>query len=194
MYFIYRQVHKTQKRLTRYSINGVSSSHNLGRSGNNTSQVATQAILYSIAFLITWMPSTLWSVAHWFKWKHFGLDYAAGFCEPLQGLWNLIIFARHRNSTKRKVRKVLHKIVPCLVSYDEVEDLISESSIRRRSSARRHELQPESKNTENTSNHHLAEDPSVTSACHMKDESETSKQFPLEDSPGGENGVAEGDV
>lgn len=86
MVMIYQEVKRTSKRLERYSISGISTR---GRNSNDdTLQVATQAILYSIAFVLTWMPSTLWSIAHWFNWTNFYLDFAAGFCEPLQGVWN----------------------------------------------------------------------------------------------------------
>ena len=135
MAIIHREVRRTTRRLSRYSFNQ-SQSHSLGRSGDNASRVATQAILYSVSFIITWMPSTLWSIAQWFNWDHFALDFAAGFCEPLQALWNLLIFARTRTSTKRKVRHLLNKIMPCFCAYSE-EDLSNIRDRRKSSIPRR---------------------------------------------------------
>ena len=96
------EVKRTMKRLNRYSING-RMHHSLGRSEAESTKVATQAILYSISFLITWMPSTLWSIAHWFNWEAYWLDYMASFCEPLQGFWNFAIFVRNRTETRNKI-------------------------------------------------------------------------------------------
>ena len=136
MGMIYLEVQTTFRRLQRYSVGGTST-HSLGRSSQNTSvQVAHQAILYSASFLITWMPSTLWSIARWFEFQSFYLDLAAGVCEPLQGLWNVWIFARRRTSTKRKVRLFLHRLCPCWVSFNE-EDFLDERSRRSLALSRR---------------------------------------------------------
>jgi hypothetical protein len=73
------------------------------RQRSNQNLFATQAILYSGSFFITWSPSTVWSVAHWFNAGSFALDYAAAFCEPLQGFWNMLIFIRRRPSSRKKI-------------------------------------------------------------------------------------------
>ncbi len=104
MAFICVEVKRTVKRLNRYSIDG-QSSHTLGRTEQESTKVALQAVLYSLSFLITWMPSTLWSIAHWFNWKAYWLDYMSSFCEPLQGLWNFFIFVRNRPDTKAKLKR-----------------------------------------------------------------------------------------
>ena len=112
MVAIYFEVQKTLLRLHRYSING-RVTHALGRSEAESKRVAVQAALYSITFLITWMPSTLWSIAHWFNWSSYWVDYAAAFCEPLQGLWNFCVFARTRKNTRAKVAWLFSKVCPC---------------------------------------------------------------------------------
>ena len=95
MILLYWEVRKTLRRSKRYS-EQLGTQDSLHRSGRDSSKVATQAILYSMTFLITWMPSTLWSIAHWFQWSHYGLDISAATAEPLQGFWNLLIFLRTR--------------------------------------------------------------------------------------------------
>jgi hypothetical protein len=112
MVLLYREVKETLRRASNYTTN-YGASHSLGRSGNNSNKVAVQAFLYSFTFLITWMPSTLWSIAHWFQWNHFGLDIAAAAAEPLQGFWNFLIFLRSRPETTRKLRVALSVLLPC---------------------------------------------------------------------------------
>ena len=68
---------------------------------------ATQASLYSASFFITWSPSTVWSIASWFNVTSFWLTFAAALCEPLQGLWNLMVFLRRRESSREKIRNAL---------------------------------------------------------------------------------------
>jgi hypothetical protein len=135
MIVIYRVVSNTNRRMNRYTL-GNHRTHSLGRSSNDSSRVATQAILYSLAFLVTWMPSTLWSLSRWFNWSHITLSLAAAFCEPLQGFWNLFVFARTRNSTKRKIRNLLRKIVPCVGKGIENQNMGSFSSDRQRNNSR----------------------------------------------------------
>ena len=70
---------------------------------------AAQAILYSVSFFITWMPSTIWSVSHWFGATGVGFDLAAVICEPLQGFWNMLIFIRSRPRSQAKLARVFGK-------------------------------------------------------------------------------------
>ena len=70
---------------------------------------AAQAIMYSVSFFITWMPSTIWSISHWFGTTGIGYDLAAVTCEPLQGLWNLLIFIRSRPRSQAKLARVFGK-------------------------------------------------------------------------------------
>lgn len=118
MGYIYMETRRTIGRMHRYSVSG-RDCHSLSRSDKDSGRVAIQALLYSLTFVITWMPSTLWSVAHWFNWSSFWLDLISGFCEPLQGFWNLCIFARYRLETQAKIWKFLSRIFPCVVFNDE---------------------------------------------------------------------------
>lgn len=76
------------------------------RTKRKQSMFATQAILYSGSFFITWTPSTIWSVAYWFGVGGIGFDLAAASCEPLQGFWNMLIFIRSRPESQEKLRRV----------------------------------------------------------------------------------------
>lgn len=124
MVFIYQEVKKTHARIQRWNRGQGDAMITLRRSAaRDRSRVAAQAALYCLSFLVTWMPSTLWSIAHWFLWNTFWLDLAAAFFEPLQGFWNLLVFARQRPWTKRKIKAVLHFFFrfPCLRDDDEGE-------------------------------------------------------------------------
>lgn len=70
------------------------------------SMFATQAILYSASFFITWMPSTIWSISKWFGATGIVWDLAAATCEPLQGFWNMLIFIRSRPRSQDKLKRV----------------------------------------------------------------------------------------
>ena len=87
-----------------------------GRQQNKLKLFAIQACLYSVSFFITWLPSTIWSIASWFGAAHFGLDIAAATCEPLQGLWNLLIFLRQRRASQQRLRQLL-QCCCCCSSY-----------------------------------------------------------------------------
>jgi hypothetical protein len=78
---VYCSVRATMMRARRYSL--TRSRRNVGQ--NETTVVAIQAALYTLSFLVTWMPSTIWSIAHWFGFSSFLIDFAACFFEPLQG-------------------------------------------------------------------------------------------------------------
>ena len=124
MYLVYLEVRETFKRVRRYSFD-VRASGNIGRT--EVDSVAIQAILYTVSFFITWMPSTLWSVAHWFRFAAFWLDFLSAFCEPLQGMWNFLIFIRARRRTKNKIRRLLSKIFP-FVKFTELHSDTSRAS------------------------------------------------------------------
>lgn len=127
MVLLYLEVRKTLRRSRRYSTR-LGAQDSLGRSGRDSSKVAKQAILYSLTFLITWMPSTLWSVAHWFQWSHYALDIAAATAEPLQGFWNLLIFLRTRPKTVQKLQRWLAFLLPCCCIAPDEEPEISSYS------------------------------------------------------------------
>jgi hypothetical protein len=84
MVMLYMEVRKTHRRSMRYSM-AIGMNHNLNKSGTDSNRVATQAILYCLSFVITWLPSTMWSIGTWFNWSHYALDIAAATAEPLQG-------------------------------------------------------------------------------------------------------------
>lgn len=96
---------------------------------------ATQAILYSGSFFITWTPSTIWSIAYWFGAGGIGFDLAAATCEPLQGFWNMLIFIRSRPSSQEKLRRVFGScccfFLALLPKLDESLDRSSRASFSR---------------------------------------------------------------
>ena len=97
---IYLQVRTTDKRNQKYA--GRTHSK-VGKIRMDPKLVATQAMLYTGAFIITWLPSTIWSVATWFEFASYWLDLASAIAEPLQGFWNFLIFIRRRRDLRRKV-------------------------------------------------------------------------------------------
>ena len=142
MFLIYLEVRRTHRRIRRYSAGDsrqLQEVHSLRRSATDTTSVATQAILYSLSFVITWMPSTVWSICHWFNADAFFLDYASSFCEPLQGFWNLLIFLRRRPSSQEKIRVFVNSVVPFLCKEPNGRESTGSktSDLRRRSSSNR---------------------------------------------------------
>ena len=108
---VYLTVRTTMVRGLRHSLSrgGKGKRNEIARSksksgGLETEAFAVQAVLYTVSFLVTWLPSTLWSIAHWFQFSAYWLDYMSAFCEPLQGFWNMLIFIRNRPRTKSKIR------------------------------------------------------------------------------------------
>jgi hypothetical protein len=91
MYLVYKEVRETIYRVRQHSFDA-RASRNIGRT--EVDAVVIQVVLYTLSFFITWLPSTLWSVAHWFRFAAFWLDFLSAFCEPLQGFWNFLIFIR----------------------------------------------------------------------------------------------------
>lgn len=118
MVVIYFEVRKTHRRMRRYSVNGSTKRrhqvHSMRRSASDQTSVAMQAVLYSLSFFVTWTPSTVWSVAHWFNMESFALDFLSAFCEPLQGFWNALIFVRKRPSSQEKLRVLVNAVIPCV--------------------------------------------------------------------------------
>lgn len=127
MYLVYLEVSETMSRVRQYSFDE-RASRNIGRSEVNA--VALQAILYTASFFITWMPSTLWSVAHWFRFSAFWLDFLSAFCEPLQGMWNFLIFIRSRRRTKWKILKAVFTIIPFVKVPPERDNVSSHNRSR----------------------------------------------------------------
>jgi hypothetical protein len=133
---IVHDVWKTNRRMDRYIFTNFHSrrySHNREK----TMKVGTQAILYTLAFLVTWIPSTLWSIARVFNRSHIILDFLSVLCEPLQGFWFFLIFARQRASTRRKIWSIFSFCFVCSSKSVKANGDDSNSSGTRRNSNRR---------------------------------------------------------
>jgi hypothetical protein len=66
-------------------------------------------LLYSLAFVVTWTPSTLWSIISWSNIDStnlYWLDIISATFEPLQGLWNLCIFIRNRPDSIERLQSI----------------------------------------------------------------------------------------
>ncbi|KAJ5763122.1 CAMP receptor-like protein [Penicillium manginii] len=74
------------------------SSHRRSSAGENTSRAAwaytKYAMLFFVALLVTWVPSTLNRVYAFARPDEFsfGLNFASSFVLPLQGFWNSVIY------------------------------------------------------------------------------------------------------
>jgi hypothetical protein len=68
--------------------------------------VTSQALLFSLAFVVTWTPTTLWSFSTWFNIYGYWLDLLTAIFEPLQGFWNLLIFVRNRPDSIERIRLI----------------------------------------------------------------------------------------
>jgi hypothetical protein len=74
-----------------------------------------QALLFSLAFILTWLPSTLWFVIPtFFGTTAFWLDIFSATFEPLLGFWNLLIFLRNRPDS---VQRIKHYFLCCFNCY-----------------------------------------------------------------------------
>jgi hypothetical protein len=124
MAVLYWEVKNTFLRASAYTTS-LGASHSLRRSGDDQRKVAVQAMLYALSFVITWLPSTVWSVANWFQLNWYGFHVAAALFEPLQGFWNFLIFIRGRPKTRRKIRTFLSTTLPCIFSPPSEETLRS---------------------------------------------------------------------
>jgi hypothetical protein len=69
--------------------------------------ITTQALLYGVAFVVTWTPSTMWFVFPLFGYFRFWLDFLPGVLEPLQGLWSLLIFIRNRPESIERIQRLI---------------------------------------------------------------------------------------
>lgn len=92
---IYFEVKTKTRNLDKYQLRGSGVEiHSRRRSSSDIRKVAIRAVLYSIAFIITWTPSTIYSVGEFFRnvWYPFWESYLWTIFEPLQGFWNALIF------------------------------------------------------------------------------------------------------
>jgi hypothetical protein len=101
-------------------INWLMRGHLLANNSTDASWITSQALLYSLAFLVTWTPSTIWSIMTYANEGVFWIDMLTAFFEPFQGFWNLMIFLRNRPDSLERL-KLLLSCKAC-TSDEEVED------------------------------------------------------------------------
>jgi hypothetical protein len=91
----------------------------------------SQALLYSLAFLFTWFPRTLWSFFTWAKHgAGFGIDILATICEPLHGLCNMLIFIRNRPESQMRLALIFRcQCWSYLPNYEDNEDDTNQPTI-----------------------------------------------------------------
>lgn len=89
--------------------------------------ITTQAMLYSLAFIVTWTPSTLWSIFNWFGGGGFWLDLLACIFEPLQGFFNCMIFIRNRPEAIERLRRIF--ACKCLSSSADDDDKENDTGV-----------------------------------------------------------------
>lgn len=102
---IQMRLHLIRQQQTKETIASTSTSDHSSK--GDIKWLTTQASLYTIAFLISWAPSTLWSMSHWNNSNVFWIDVLAASCEPLQGLWNLLIFMRNRPESISRLEGII---------------------------------------------------------------------------------------
>lgn len=102
MALIYFSVRETEKRNLRYAGARASSRR---QTFIQTNRIMTQALLYSFAFYITWTPSTIWSIVHWFDKPMFWLDLLACICEPSQGSLNFLVYIFPRPELRNRLKR-----------------------------------------------------------------------------------------
>lgn len=102
---IYCVVRGTAQRMSKYNVRG--SIQSMHRTNGNVQSVASRAVMYSMAFVITWTASTIWSFAQFFDYYPFWVSYLWTLLEPLQGFWNFLIFIHNRPESKHKVKRLL---------------------------------------------------------------------------------------
>jgi len=112
MVMIYIKVRQTEERNLRYAGAQVVPRRETYLRSN---RIATQAILYTVAFYITWLPSTIWSLTRWSDNPMFWLDMLSCICEPSQGSLNFIVFLR----TRPELRARLQRQFCCRCGKDE---------------------------------------------------------------------------
>jgi len=122
---IYCKVRTTHKRLERYSLNGTEINARR-RSSKDTRSVAFTAFLYSVAFFVTWVASTVYSVGQFWHLESYPLWMVTVILEPLQGVWNLIIFLRSRPESRRSLYSLFCS--PCEKRREQDKDTSNSSS------------------------------------------------------------------
>ena len=125
------------------------------RSVADVRAVALRAVLYSLAFILTWTASTIWSVAQWFDHYPFWISYIWTLMEPLQGFWNVLIFLNNRPQSREKLarsfKSLSRKIFVRLADAGAAPPTSSDGKNRINTSDRKIKLQSEHSSTERTS-------------------------------------------
>jgi hypothetical protein len=69
--------------------------------------ITEQARMYGIAFVLAWIPSTLWFTLPLFGKSFFIFDVLAALFEPLQAFWNLLIFLKNRPQSIDRIKRII---------------------------------------------------------------------------------------
>lgn len=128
LFEIYLSVRKTVQKMSSRTIAGTQV-NSLNRSTKNVHAVAIRGLLYSISFVITWTPSTIWNIAQFFDYFPFWISYLWALLEPLQGLWNFCIFCYNRPHSRRKIVSFARRLV-CLPPLEDVLLMDDSQSLR----------------------------------------------------------------
>jgi G protein-coupled glucose receptor regulating Gpa2 C-term len=77
---------------------------------NNSTEVSwmtRQTLFYALAFLVTWIPSTIWNIMAFTNGVAFWIELLAAFFEPFQGFWNMLIFLCSRPDSVERLKLLL---------------------------------------------------------------------------------------
>lgn len=89
-----------------------------------TQRADSLVALYSVAIFITYFPCTIWSFTYWNDNSPNGLLWLYALLEPLQGIWNLVIFFMNRRPAARaRLRKTFVSIC-CLFQIKRSGDFV----------------------------------------------------------------------
>jgi hypothetical protein len=126
MLSIHLEVRNTVSRLNRYSV--ADTTVNRVHLADSANIVAQQALLYTLCFAVTWIPSTFSSVAGWFNYYHYVISLLAVITEPMQAFWNYLVFVRNRPNTRARIRNTLRRYSALIYHSHPLTDEPSESS------------------------------------------------------------------
>jgi hypothetical protein len=85
-------------------INWLMRGYLIASNSTDASWITSQALLYCLAFLVTWTPSTIWNIMAYTNGVGFWIEMLAAFFEPIQGIWNLLIFLRNRPDSIERLK------------------------------------------------------------------------------------------
>jgi hypothetical protein len=101
----------------------------LVQTDNNQDSVwtAKQGMLYSAAFLVTWLPSTISTIAFYSGSGGYQYEILCALLEPLQGFWNALIILRTNQHSVERLASMLR--CSCCKSVTNNEEVIAESNM-----------------------------------------------------------------